>query len=108
MVKDAEQIIISYGISSRASKGAVNLARKKGIKLGLLRLITIWPFADELVLDLAKKVDHIFIVEINNGQVTREVQRAALGKAKVHGILGLGGAIHTPAEILNEIEEVMK
>ena len=108
MTKDAEQIIISYGISSRASKGAVNLARKKGIKLGLVRLITVWPFADELVLDYAKKVNYIFVVEINNGQITREVQRSALGEAKVHGILGLGGSIHTPIEILNEIEEVMK
>ena len=108
MVKDAEQIVISYGISSRAAKGAVNLARKKGIKLGLLRLITIWPFGDELILKLSKKVDHMFVVEINNGQITREVQRASKGNANVHGILGLGGAIHTPIEILNEIEEVMK
>ncbi|MHA1109786.1 MAG: 2-oxoacid:acceptor oxidoreductase subunit alpha [Promethearchaeota archaeon] len=108
MVDDAEHLILSYGISSRASKGAVNLARKKGIKLGLFRLITIWPFADEMVLDFAKKIENIFIVEINNGQITREVQRAALGNAKVHGILGLGGSIHTPAEILHEIEEKIK
>jgi 2-oxoglutarate ferredoxin oxidoreductase subunit alpha len=108
MLKDAELVIISYGISSRASKGAVNLARKKGIKLGLLRLITIWPFADELILDIAKNVKHMFVVEINNGQITREVQRAALGNAKVHGILGLGGAIHTPIEILNEIVKELK
>jgi 2-oxoglutarate ferredoxin oxidoreductase subunit alpha len=105
LVDDAEYVIISYGISSRAAKGAVNLARKKGMKVGLFRLKTIWPFADELIFELAKKVKNLFIVEINNGQITREVQRAAQGRAKVHGILKLGGSIHTPDEILKEMEE---
>jgi 2-oxoglutarate ferredoxin oxidoreductase subunit alpha len=104
MMNDAEYVIISYGISSRASKGAVNLARNKGMKAGLFRMKTIWPFADEEVLQLAKKVKNIFIVEVNNGQITREVQRAAQGHAKVHGILKLGGSIHTPEEILKEME----
>ncbi|MBN2156074.1 MAG: 2-oxoacid:acceptor oxidoreductase subunit alpha [Candidatus Lokiarchaeota archaeon] len=106
LLEDAEYVLISFGISSRAAKGAVNLARNKGIKAGLLRLITIWPFADEAIQEMAKKAKVIFVVEINNGQITREVQRAAAKqKADVYGILKLGGSIHTPAEILKEMEE---
>ena len=108
MLDDAEFVIISFGISSRAAKGAVNLARKKGLKAGYLRLITIWPFPDEQINQIAEKVKAIFITEINSGQVTREVQRVVKGKAEVHGLLKLGGAIHTPAEIVEEIERRMK
>ncbi len=108
MLDDAEFVIISFGISSRAAKGAVNLARKKGLKAGYLRLITIWPFPDEQIDQIAEKVKAIFIAEINSGQVTKEVQRVVKGKAKVHGLLKLGGAIHTPTEIVEEIERRMK
>jgi len=108
MLDDAEFVIVSFGISSRAAKGAVNLARKKGLKAGYLRLITIWPFPDEQIDQIAEKVKAIFIAEINSGQVTREVQRVVKGKAEVHGLLKLGGTIHTPAEIVEEIERRMK
>ncbi len=108
MLDDAEFVIISFGISSRAAKGAVNLARKKGLKAGYLRLITIWPFPDEQIYQIAEKVKAVFITEINSGQVTREVQRVVKGKAEVHGLLKLGGAIHTPTEIVEEIERRMK
>ena len=66
------------------------------------------PFADEHIEKLAEKVDNILVVEINSGQVTREVQRAVKGKANVHGVLKHGGAIHTPEEILSEIERRVK
>jgi len=107
-LEDAEIALISFGISARASKGAIELARKKGIKVGLLRLITIWPFADEQIEKLAEQVGNILVVEINAGQVTREVQRAVKGKAEVHGVFKYGGAIHTPEEILSEIERRIK
>ncbi|MCK4973479.1 MAG: 2-oxoacid:acceptor oxidoreductase subunit alpha, partial [Candidatus Heimdallarchaeota archaeon] len=105
---DAEYVIISFGISSRAAKGAVNLARKKGLKVGYLRLITIWPFPDERIAKMSEKVKAIFITEINSGQVTREVQRAVEGKTEIHGLFKLGGSIHTPAEIVEEIERRTK
>ena len=108
MLDDAEFVIISFGISSRAAKGAVNLAREKGLKAGYLRLITIWPFPDERIAQIAEKVKSIFIAEINSGQVTKEVQRVVKGNAEVHGLLKLGGAIHTPAEIVEEIERRIK
>ncbi|OLS33250.1 MAG: 2-oxoglutarate synthase subunit KorA [Candidatus Heimdallarchaeota archaeon AB_125] len=104
MLDDAKTAIVSFGTSARAAKGAVNRARKKGIKVGLLRLITLWPFPDEKIDQLADQVDRIIIPEINYGQVTREVERAAHGKTEVKGDFRLGGAIHTPQEILKEIE----
>ena len=105
LLDDAEIALISFGSSARAAKGSVNRARKKGIKVGLLRLITIWPFPDEIIAKLAEKVKKIYVPEINYGQVTREVQRAVQGKTEVEGIFILGGAIHTPEQILQEIEK---
>ncbi len=105
MLDDADIALISFGSSARAAKGSVNRARKKGIKVGLLRLITIWPFPDKIIAALAEKVKKIYVPEINYGQVTREVQRAVKGKTEVEGLFLLGGAIHTPEQILEELEK---
>ncbi|MBY9001850.1 MAG: 2-oxoacid:acceptor oxidoreductase subunit alpha [Candidatus Heimdallarchaeota archaeon] len=105
LLDDAEIALISFGSSARAAKGTVNRARKKGIKIGLLRLITIWPFPDEKISALAEKVKKIYVPEINYGQVTREIERAVKGKTEVQGLFLLGGAIHTPKQILEEIEK---
>ena len=104
MLEDAEIALVSFGSSARAAKGAVSRARDKGIKVGLLRLITLWPFPDERIEKLAEQVKAILVPEINYGQVTREVERAVHGKTEVKGVFKLGGAIHTPQEILDEIE----
>ncbi|MCG3215987.1 MAG: 2-oxoacid:acceptor oxidoreductase subunit alpha [Candidatus Heimdallarchaeota archaeon] len=108
MLEDAEIALISFGSTARATKGAVSRAREKGIKAGLLRLITIWPFPDERIETLADQVKVIMVPEINYGQITREVDRAVHGKTEVKGIFKLGGALHTPEEILNEIERRVK
>ncbi|MEE9410702.1 MAG: 2-oxoacid:acceptor oxidoreductase subunit alpha, partial [Candidatus Heimdallarchaeota archaeon] len=108
MLEDAEIALISFGSTARATKGAVSRAREKGIKAGLLRLITIWPFPDERIETLADQVKVIMVPEINYGQITREVDRAVHGKTEVKGIFKLGGALHTPEEILNEIERRLK
>ncbi len=101
---DADIAFVSFGSSARVAKGAVNRARKKGIKAGLLRLITIWPFADDHIEKLADQVKKIIVPEINYGQITREVERAAHGKTEVKGVFKLGGDIHLPEDILKEIE----
>jgi 2-oxoglutarate ferredoxin oxidoreductase subunit alpha len=101
---DAEIAFISFGSTARAAKGSVNRARKKGIKVGLLRLITIWPFPDERIEALAEQVKKIYVPEINYGQITREVERCVHGKTEVEGIFKLGGSIHTPEEILERID----
>ncbi|MFW9994674.1 MAG: 2-oxoacid:acceptor oxidoreductase subunit alpha [Candidatus Odinarchaeota archaeon] len=103
---DADILVVAYGIVSRAAKGAVIHARRNGLKVGLLRLITLWPFAEELVNKLAGQVKHMIVAEINNGQMVREVERAVAGQCKVHFIPKLGGSVHTPDEIFDKIKEV--
>ncbi len=108
MLDDAEIALVSFGTTARSAKGAVNRAREKGIKVGLLRLITIWPFPDERIQLLADQVKKILVPEINYGQVCKEVERTVHGKTDVKGIFKLGGAIHSPEEILKEIERGTK
>ncbi|MFQ6123679.1 MAG: 2-oxoacid:acceptor oxidoreductase subunit alpha [Candidatus Heimdallarchaeota archaeon] len=104
--EDAEILVISFGIASRAAKRAVKQARKEGIKAGLLRLITIWPFPEELIRNLASNIKDFIVVEINYGQLVKEVERCVAGQARVQLSSRLGGAIHTPDEILEKIQEV--
>jgi len=107
MLDDAEVAVVAYGIEARVAMGAVELARKKGIKAGLLKLITIWPFPDEAIRKLAERVGGIVVAEINLGQIYREVERASQGKIPLRGVFHAGGRIHTPQEVLRGIEEVM-
>jgi len=105
---DAEIAVVSYGISARVARGALALARNKGIKAGMLRLVTAWPFPDERVRALANQVRGIVVVELNLGQMSREVERVAQGKIPVAGVYHAGGRIHTPEEVLDGIEEVAR
>jgi 2-oxoglutarate ferredoxin oxidoreductase subunit alpha len=107
MLEDAEIAVVAYGITSRVVKRAVLMAREKGIKAGMLRLITIWPFADKEIRALAKKVKKFLVVEINYGQIVLEVERCAC-PGEVHVLGKMGGAVHTPDEVLAKIEEVYK
>ncbi len=107
-VDDAKVLVIAYGITSRSAKGAVDLARKKGIKAGLLRLITIWPFPTKLIAKLAEKTNAIVVAEINNGQIIKEVKESTNRKIPIVLSSKLGGIVHTPKEILMKIEEVAK
>ncbi|GAB4308683.1 MAG: 2-oxoacid:acceptor oxidoreductase subunit alpha [Candidatus Bipolaricaulota bacterium] len=103
---DAEIAVVSYGISARVAYGAIARAREAGIKAGMLRLITAWPFPDERVRALADQVKGIVVVELNLGQMSREVERAIQGKVPLVGVFHAGGRIHTPEEVLAGIEEV--
>lgn len=80
---DAEFAVVSFGGSARTAYEAVAAARKKGKKVGMLRLMTIWPFADKKIAELAAKVKGIIVAELNYGQVVHEVSRAVNGKCKV-------------------------
>jgi 2-oxoglutarate ferredoxin oxidoreductase subunit alpha len=104
---DADIAIVSFGVSARASAGAVEIARTEGLKVGLLNLNTIWPFPEHLIEDLAGKVKTIFVAELNAGQLWREVKLAANGRVPVHHIGRFDGLILTPSEILARIREVL-
>jgi 2-oxoglutarate ferredoxin oxidoreductase subunit alpha len=105
MLDDAEVVVVAYGIVARAALSAVRKARENGIKAGLLRLITLWPFPAEYVAKVAKQADRIVVPEMNCGQMVREVERAAK-ETPVKFVSKLGEEPHTPMEILEAIKEV--
>jgi 2-oxoglutarate ferredoxin oxidoreductase subunit alpha len=94
--------VVAYGSVARSALSAVAEGRAKGIKIGLLRLISIWPFPDDIVEEVAEQVDRVLVPEMNYGQLVREVERNA-GRRKVKSIPRLGDALHTPEEILAEV-----
>lgn len=104
---DADLIIISYGISSRSSKEAINICREKGLKVGLFRLITVWPFPEKRLKELAAKIKKMVVVEINMGQIFHEVERCCLKYSEIFLVSGCGGRIHTPEEIVRAVEEAL-
>ncbi|RJR20974.1 MAG: 2-oxoacid:acceptor oxidoreductase subunit alpha, partial [Desulfobacteraceae bacterium] len=103
---DADIAIISYGVSARTSLAAVDEARSRGIKAGLLRLITVWPFPEHEVRALAKTVKALVTVEINLGQIHLEVERCAGGNAPAFLVGHPGGAIIPPEKVLEILGEI--
>jgi 2-oxoglutarate ferredoxin oxidoreductase subunit alpha len=101
--EDAEIIVVSYGISARTSLWPIEQARKEGIHIGYLRLITVWPFPEERIRALAKKISAFVVPEINDGQIVREVERCAAGQTKVIGVNRLGGDILEPQRVLSAL-----
>jgi len=104
-LRGADVIVVSYGISARTSLWPIEQARKEGLKVGYLRLITVWPFPDDLISKLAEKVSAFIVPEINMGQITREVERCAAGKAQVIGVHKPGGDILDPKDVLEAIQK---
>ena len=102
MVEDAEVVVVAYGIVARAALSAVKKAREAGIKAGLLRPITIWPFPEKHVAKIAEHVKKIVVPEMNCGQLVREVERVAKETSVVF-LSKLGEDPHTPMEILEAI-----
>lgn len=100
---DAEIALVAYGGTARAAAHAVTLAREQGIKAGLLKLLTIWPFADEAVRRVANQVERIIVPELNFGQIRLEVERVSAGRATVEGIHRADGLQITPEAILAAI-----
>lgn len=107
-IEDADVVVVSYGITSRVAQRAIELARDKGIKVGKFRLITAWPFPEKKIAEMAAKVKAFVVPEINLGQMVREVERAAAGKAVVRHVSHAGGSVHRPEEILAAIVEVTR
>lgn len=98
---DCEYLIVAFGTVARIALKAIEEARAAGIKIGLLRPITLWPFPTQAVADLADKVKGIFTVELNAGQMIEDVRLAVNGKVPVTHFGRMGGMIPTPGEILD-------
>ena len=102
---DAEFLLVAYGSSARICQKAVDVARSRGKKLGLLRPITLFPFPGEVIAKYAKQVKGILSVELSSGQMVEDVKLAVNGRVPVYHYGTPGGKIHSPDDILNEIEE---
>jgi 2-oxoglutarate ferredoxin oxidoreductase subunit alpha len=100
---DAEVVVVSYGISARTSLWPIEQARAEGIRVGYLRLITVWPFPVERIRKLAKRIRGFVVAEINVGQLILEVERSAAGQALVLGVNRPGGDVLEPQQVLSAI-----
>ena len=101
---DAEYIIVAYGVSSRISQKAVVLLREKGIKVGLFRPITLFPYPTQRINELAQKVKGFLSVEMSAGQMVEDVRLSVNGKTKVEHFGRMGGMIATPGEVVTALE----
>lgn len=105
-VDDAEVVVCAYGIAARVARHAVQMARSQGVRAGMLRLITVWPFPEDRIRQLAQEVKAFLVPEVNYGQIVLEVERCACGKAKTVLLPHMGGGVHQPQDILDAIKEV--
>jgi 2-oxoglutarate ferredoxin oxidoreductase subunit alpha len=106
--EDADIIVMAYGITSRVTLPAIIKAREKGLKVGYIKMITVWPFPERRVRELAKKAKAFVMPEINLGQVVLELERVVAGKAKVFHVPHAGGWVHDPEDIYQVIQEATK
>ncbi|MDD2574028.1 MAG: 2-oxoacid:acceptor oxidoreductase subunit alpha [Bacillota bacterium] len=104
---DAKIVLIAYGSTARSAKSAMDMAREQGIPVGLFRPITIWPFAEDKVKEIAGKAEKIIVPEMNLGQYRSEIERAVAGKCEVIGINRADGEIITPEDIYEKIKGVL-
>jgi 2-oxoglutarate ferredoxin oxidoreductase subunit alpha len=105
LMEDAEVAVLAYGGTARTAYAAVDAAREKGMKVGLFRPITMWPFPEKQVKALAEKVKHLIVAEMNFGQYVIEVERAVAGKIPVTLHAKYNSEAITPNELLAAIEK---
>lgn len=106
--EDADLIVVAYGASSRVARSAVNKAREEGLKVGLVRPITLWPFPTDAIQRAAKQAKQLLVVEMSMGQMVDDVRLAANCSVPVHFYGRTGGIIPTPKEVLGEIKKLLK
>lgn len=107
-VEDADVILVAYGITSRIVIRTMELAREKGLKVGVFRPVVVWPFPEKRLVELSKKAKAFVVAELNYGQVVYEVERLVAGRAEVRLAGHGGGALHDPKELLRMVQEVAK
>ncbi|MFC2066359.1 2-oxoacid:acceptor oxidoreductase subunit alpha [Chloroflexota bacterium] len=107
-IDGAEVVVCSYGISARVSRIAVGRARAEGIKVGMLRLITVWPFPEDRIRQISRRIGSFVVPEINCGQIALEVERCAGTRAQTILLPHRGGSVHNPDTILRAIERAAR
>jgi len=102
-IEDADVVVCAYGITARVALLPIQLAREEGLRVGLLRLVTVWPFPEKRLREIAKKVKAFVVPELNAGQMVLEVERCAAGDARVVLVPHMGGGLHDPGDVLDAI-----
>jgi 2-oxoglutarate ferredoxin oxidoreductase subunit alpha len=105
---DCDILCIAYGTSARIVKGAMKMAREHGMKVGLLRPISLWPFPSRRIHELASTVKAILVVEMSAGQMIEDVQLAAAGRVPVHFEGRMGGGVPTELEVLRKLHLLLQ
>jgi 2-oxoglutarate ferredoxin oxidoreductase subunit alpha len=103
--EDAEYLMVAYGSSARIAQKSLELAREKGIKVGLLRPITLYPFPAKPLLDMVPQLKGILSVEMSAGQMIEDIKLSVECKVKVEHFGRYGGIIHSPEEVLEALEQ---
>ena len=106
MTEDAEYLIVAFGSAARIAKKVIAIAREQGIKVGLLRPITLWPFPSKRIAELGKQVKGILSLEINAGQMVEDIRLAVECKVPVRWYGRLGGIIPEPEEVVEELKKM--
>ncbi len=106
MMEDAELCVVAYGIAARVSRNAVDAAREKGIRVGMIRPITLWPFPKKAIADAAKQVKAFISVELSMGQMIEDIELAMKCTKPVKLVNRVGGMIPSPEQVLGSIEEI--
>jgi 2-oxoglutarate ferredoxin oxidoreductase subunit alpha len=105
-VEDADILLVAFGTVGRICQTSLRAARRAGLKVGLLRPISLWPFPESRLVELAGRVDHILVVEMNAGQMLLDVKAAVAGRAPVHFYGRMGGVVPLPDEINEQIDRL--
>ncbi|MCD6218702.1 2-oxoacid:acceptor oxidoreductase subunit alpha [bacterium] len=105
---DAEIVLLSYGITGRVAIPAIEKAREEGLKVGSMRLKTVWPFPEKRIREMSKHIKGFVFPELNMGQVVLEAERCACGNCKVVRVPHAGGWVHDPEVIYDAIKEAAK
>jgi len=101
--EDAEVLVIAYGSVARSARRAVREARNRGVRAGLVQLVTIWPFPRQAIEPLLRRVRAVLVPELNLGQISREVKRVNQGRTRIEKLNRIDGQLITPNEILSRL-----
>ncbi len=104
LTEDADYLIVAFGSASRISEKAIEIAREEGIKVGMLRPITVWPFPSKEIQRLSERMKGILVVEINAGMMIQDVLLSVLGRCPVEHFGRMGGIVPDPDEIVNALK----
>jgi 2-oxoglutarate ferredoxin oxidoreductase subunit alpha len=108
LVEDAQMVVVSFGSVARIIKSSINMAREKGMKVGLFRPITLYPYPEEALRQLSTQINHFFVVELNTGQMVEDVKLSVDKGASVDFYGRPPGSIPTPNELFEEIKKVYR